>query len=426
MDHEHKSHVDFSSSGVTNPFTQPLFLDLADIPRSGAGPVDFTVSSSNLTSDVYRSLGGGTSSYTEQSQPLSFMPVSHFPSKDLDIPFQPKSQYHWEDFQSTAAGYDKSKFMEDIKPRTETFSASSSTFSTPAVPPDLPDWIDPNYNFSSSMSPSELFAAMQTTLQSQSVDVESKPARYRLKCTAYPSECVLLFVVRIYRGKDKDCIVECQRRKGDILPFARIFRTLKGLVDPKIRDSTALPAAFADDQRVDADHAKETTQCLLLMAKSQFVDVQSKAVEALASLSSQDRSVQELLIKQGSVDMLLDGCVAKPEGVHRPALTALANLADGRADVCRAIAGDKALRSLSEQLTSSKDNCPQVVRECARVFTAVGQSFKNLKTSSASSSLDIDCTFVSMAVQNFSCSKDPLTLKRAREIEECFDLESVC
>jgi len=287
---------------------------------------------------------------------------------------------------------------------------------------------------------------MQNTLKAQSIDVDARPAKYRLKCTAYPENCLLSFVVRIYRGdSDKKCVVECQRRKGDVIPFARIFRSLKSQADPKTRDSASISSIPREEERMNEDHAQETTQCLLLMAKSQFVDVQSKAVEALASLSCQDRSVQELLIKQGSVSLLLDGCVAKTEDVHRPALTALANLADGRAEVCRAIASDKALRSLSEQFSSPKDNCPQVVRECARVLSTIGQSFKRLKTTTvtttstststmsasapsttSSATLDIDCTFVSTAVQNLSCSKDPVTLQRAREIEECFDLEGVC
>jgi len=323
-------------------------------------------------------------------------------------------------------------------------ATSSSVASIPAVPPPLPDYVDPNYNFSSNVLPADLFQSMQTLLKAQSVDVEAKPAKFRLKCTAYPNNCVLSFVVRVYRGEsDKTCVVECQRRKGNVIPFARLFRSLKSQADPKTRDSASVSSISREDERMNEEHAQETTQCLLLMAKSQFVDVQSKAVEALASLSSQDKSVQELLIKQGSVSLLLDGCVAKTEDVHRPALTALANLADGRADVCRAIASDKALRSLSEQFSSPKDNCPQVVRECARVLSAVGQSVKRLKTTTitttsstsvpASASapadpaaLDIDYTFVSTAVQNLSCSKDPLTLLRAREIEECFDLEGMC
>jgi len=442
QENKEAAHVDYSSfSGVSNPYAgqQPLFRDISDIPRSTPG--DFSVSSSG-SPDVYRSLQGGTLS---EPQPLSFMSSSAFPAKDLDLqpPRFGSDSFHWEEIQSHTATFEKSKAMtmEDVRgPLIQSFPAtSSSVASLPAVPPPLPDYVDPNYNFSSNVLPADLFQSMQTLLKAESVDVEAKPAKFRLKCTAYPNNCVLSFVVRVYRGEsDKTCVVECQRRKGDVIPFARLFRSLKSQADPNIRDSASVSVSSIsrEDEWMNEEHAQETTQCLLLMAKSQFVDVQSKAVEALASLSSQDKSVQELLIKQGSVSLLLDGCVAKTEDVHRPALTALANLADGRAEVCRIIASDKALRSLSEQFSSPKDNCPQVVRECARVLSAVGQSVKRLKTTTStpvpassaadSAALDIDYTFVSTAVQNLSCSKDPLTLLRAREIEECFDLEGMC
>jgi len=98
----------------------------------------------------------------------------------------------------------------------------------------------------------------------------------------------------------------------------------------------------------------------------------------------------------------------KVEDVHRPSLTALANLSDGRADVCRTIA-EKSLRCLSEKYTSPTENCPQVVRECARVLTNIGLNLKD--------TMRDEC--VNIAVKNLSRSNDPLALQRAQELEDC-------
>jgi len=169
------------------------------------------------------------------------------------------------------------------------------------------------------------------------------------------------------------------------------------------------------DEEMNCEQAQETTQCLLLMASSHFVDVKTKAVEALAHLSCQDRNVQDILIKQGSVNLFLDGCekFEKSEDVHRPSLTALANLSEGRAEVCRTIA-DKSLRCLSEKYTCPKENCPQVVRECARVLSNIGYNVKEF---------NVDC--LSTAVQNLSRSQDPVTLQHTQRLESCFELEGL-
>jgi len=246
------------------------------------------------------------------------------------------------------------------------------------------------------------------------VDVESRPEKFLLKCTTYPNGAVLQFVVRVYLASTQESVVECQRRRGDIIPFAALYQVLKRQADPKTRDSSVVSRPL--EEELSGEHSQDTTQCLLLMAKSQFVDVKSKAVEALAQLSSQGRGVQDILIKQGSVSLLLDGCssFSMSEDVHRPSLTALGNLSEGRADVCQAIA-DKSLQCLSENYTSPKDNCPQVVRECARVLSNIGQNLRHV------SNMDL----VTNAVHNFLCSSDPLTLQRAQEIEDSFALEGV-
>jgi len=246
-------------------------------------------------------------------------------------------------------------------------------------------------------------------MKRNAVDVEPKPEKFRMKCKSYSGGSLLCFVIRIYRDvKKSESVVECQRRTGCVLRFSDLYKTLKKQVDPTSRDTA--PVTTRKDAEMNYEHAQETTQCLLLMASSHFVDVKSKAVEALASLSSQDRKVQDLLIKNGSINLLLDGCSKfdKVEDVHRPSLTALANLSDGRAEVCRAIA-DGGLQYLSSTYTAS--SCTQVVRETSRLLT-------NLVT--CDTMRDVEC--VSTAVHNLSHSSDPLAVQCVRKLEDCMSM----
>jgi len=378
------------------------------------------VSSSSLTSspDVYRSIGqtaaGGGSYVSTPSWNVSssFIPSTHgYGHKELDITrsFPSSSDYGWSDQYPAVQHFDKTKSIEDLhSPLIQSFPASNSSVAAAFVAPSLPEYIDPCYHFACKTQATDLFQSVLSCMKRGGVDVEPKPEKFRIRCRSYPSGSLLCFVIRIYRDiKKSESVVECQRRSGCVLRFSDLYKSLKKQVDPNSRDMSV--TSVRRETEINSEHSQETTQCLLLMASSHFVDVKSKAVEALASLS-QDRSVQDMLIKNGSINLLLDGCAKfeKVEDVHRPSLTALANLSDGRADVCRTIA-EKSLRCLSEKYTSPTENCPQVVRECARVLTNIGLNLKD--------TMRDEC--VNIAVKNLSRSNDPLALQRAQELEDC-------
>jgi len=398
----------------------PLFRDLSDLPRSAAP--DFVSSSSLTTSpDVYRSIEQASTGGTHVSEPTWTVSTS-FPSygrKELGMTqsFAPSPDaYGWTDPYPSVQHFDKTKSIEDLRsPLIQSFPASSAA-SVPISVPPVPEYMDPYYHFACKTQAVDLFQSVLSSMKRSGVDVEPKPEKFRMRCKSYPNGALLSFVIRIYRDvKKSESVVECQRRTGCVLRFSDLYKSLKRQVDPNSRDTTSA-AAPRRETEVNPEYAQETTQCLLLMASSHFVDVKSKAVEALASLSSQDRSVQDLLIKNGSINLLLDGCAKfeKVEDVHRPSLTALANLSDGRADVCRAIA-EKSLRCLSEKYTSPQDNCPQVVRECARVLTNIGVNLKDTMR-------DVEC--VNTAVKNLSRSNDPTALQCARELEDCLGMST--
>jgi len=69
------------------------------------------------------------------------------------------------------------------------------------------------------------------------------------------------------------------------------------------------------------------------------------------------------------LDILLESLHTKFEDVHRCALTALANLAEKRVDVCRKIMSGHHVRQVYE-LTNSETL--QVVRESARILSNIG------------------------------------------------------
>jgi len=420
----------FSITSSSFGSQMPLFRDISELPRSVAP--DF-MSSSSLTSgpevfrsatltsnpDVYRSIeqpsAGGLfaeSSWTAVSNTgtSSYLPPHGYGLKGLEMPqsFPTSESYGWSDPYSVQQ-YEKTKSIEDLRsPLIQSFPASNAS-TVNAVPPPLPDYVDPSYNFRSKSQATDLFQSVISTMKRVNVDVEARAEKFRIKCKSYPSGALLCFVVRIYRDvKKSESVVECQRRTGCVLRFAELYRTLKKQMDPSTRDNS-LTVPTRKEFEMNQENAQETTQCLLLMAHSHFVDVKSKAVEALANLSGQDRTMQDILIKNGSVNLLLDCAkLEKVEDVHRPSLTALANLSDGRADVCRTIA-EKSLQCLSDY-TSTKN--PQVVRECARVLTNIGHNLKDTMR-------DVEC--VSTAVKNLSRSSDPLALQCARELEDCFE-----
>jgi len=324
------------------------------------------------------------------------------------------NSYGWSD---PYQHFDKTKSIEDLRsPLIQSFPASTAS-ATVLVPPSLPEYIDPCYHFACKTQATDLFQSVLSCVKRTGVDVEPKPEKFRMRCKSYSGGSLLCFVIRIYRDvKKSESVVECQRRTGCVLRFSDLYKSLKKQVDPNSRDASAATPTVRRETEINIENARETTQCLLLMASSHFVDVKSKAVEALASLSSQDRNMQDMLIKNGSVNLLLDGCAKfdKVEDVHRPSLTALANLSDGRADVCRIIA-DKSLRCLSEKYTCPTENCPQVVRECARVLTNIGLNLKDTMR---------DVEYVNTAVKNLSRSNDPMALQRARELEDCIGMSN--
>lgn len=384
--HQETKH---SSSVEQYPFSfgssHPIFRGISDLPRAAAP--DFVSSSSLTTSpDVYRSIDQAPTGGSFVSEPTWNVSNSYASTHDFGLGSRKElnltqavhstAAYGWSDPYPSVQHFDKTKSIEDLRsPLIQSFPASSAPAPTFA-PPSLPEYIDPFYHFACATQAADLFQSVFSTMKRGGVDVEPKPEKFRMRCKSYPNGSLLCFVIRIYRDSQKSqSVVECQRRSGCVLRFSDLYKSLKKQVDPNSRDLSAA-APTRQEFEINTEHAQETTKCLLLMASSHFVDVKSKAVEALASLSGQDRNVQDMLINNGSVNLLLDGCANKVEDVYRPSLTALANLSDGRADVCRTIA-DSSLHYLAEKYTSPQENSPQVVRECTRVLANIGLNLKD-------------------------------------------------
>jgi len=198
-----------------------------------------------------------------------------------------------------------------------------------------------------------------------------------------------------------------------VIHFNELFRTAKRALYAKNliekTKSSVIPAEPAGLPPLDAvitpENAKETMKSLVHMAQSQFIDVKSQAVLALADLSNAGGVVQQSMIKDGALDCLIDELSCKFEDVHRGALTAVANLSQNDQQVCTRIRDAGAVKTL---FTLSNSHTMHVVREAARTIHNVGNTL-------GKGVIDED---FKRALHVLGCSRDPDARKYAVELTE--------
>jgi hypothetical protein len=209
----HQDSYDEFSLSPPIPSPHPIFREIPELPRAS----DFVSSSLSgiSSSDVFRSLEtpSGVASFSPDAPwgglgpgPRGFVE----PPKTLDDVSTHYRADDWSESFSSVQQFDKAKSIEDLQsPWIESFPATSGGQPSP---PAVPDYVDPCYHFSSQMQPNGLFQKILAILKVNSVDVQPKPEKFRMKCSQYSSGSELLFVIRIYTGV-KDYVVECQRRR---------------------------------------------------------------------------------------------------------------------------------------------------------------------------------------------------------------------
>lgn len=301
------------------------------------------------------------------------------------------------------------------KPATEPIGLSSAFVEeTIFEPPPAPGgYLEPQSHVLSNTPPADLFPVLKKVLQSLQVDLQRiRDSKFKLLCLCYRGSCRLSFVARVFTVvPSEQYAVEFQRREGNVIHFAQVFDNCRrelaeaGVLCPTTEtkytsgESPKMPPPppFIDPD-VTATEAKEAMRCLGQMANSPCADVKAQAMQALAQLSFQNKTIQAAMIEEGAFDILLR-CVDCPvEDVHRCALTAVANLSKDNECVCESVLTEERVQKL---ISLANSQTTQVVRECARVLANVAETLGTEKLTARHPSL-VD------TIDRLSCSTDTI------------------
>jgi hypothetical protein len=244
----------------------------------------------------------------------------------------------------------------------------------------------------------------------------SSNSPYTLHCLCYREGSRIPFVVNIFRLDESGSklVVELQKRMGCSMQFSSIVHTVrkelgeKGFVETDSEMSLSslsssslmaplpLPSESLDQQIDEQQAAESSVKSLMQMVESDFVDLQSKALDVLSHIST-ERKIQGSLSGSSDVIGKLVDCVkAKSEQLHRPALSTLANLVTKQRGSVAKLVYEKGI--CDSLLSSLSSPIPQVVRESARLLT-------NLSVALGS---DMDGEIVKTAVGKLASVSDPL------------------
>jgi len=353
-----------------------------------------------LSDPVYRSL-------SDLDRPTS-LSRSVFPESDLSRPLNRSIVDSDLSRPTFRALIDSAPSSSQIFPSSEHSSKKSSSFvprvpydiqlqssafsskDVPVEPPPVPGgYLEPFCHLFSHSKPTALFDLIPQafhTLRKQKVigygiDMDVIARKFKVKCVAYPpGELKLQFVCRVFRmdsdEQGKRYALEFQRRSGCALQFSDMWTKCKqffqesGLVvvEKSVPASKSLPSPLV--KASDAE-VRQTLRCLLQMATSKCCDVKSQAIAALCKMSSEEQQKSLMIEEEGCVEAFIAAVGCPDEDVHRCAVSALANLAHKRADVCKKFAEKNGVERLC---TLSNSHTTEIVRESLRALTLLTES----------------------------------------------------
>jgi hypothetical protein len=259
----------------------------------------------------------------------------------------------------------------------------SSPESEQDEPPRVPSYIEPNYHFESTSNPTKLFSVIGEALQAADVHFTVKVFKYKYKCVCYRDGGSIPFDVRIFSvasTSEKKYAVEFQRRKGDVIQFAAVYRELKDVLAvkghvaefprPLSRSTFDLDLSDFPEEEPTPEEYEETVSCLVAMFKSHCVDIQSQAIQALAQLTKGIEVAKRAVFKCGW-SVLVSGLASSVDDIHRCAVSGIANLLQDNRDVGECIEKTQGLVAAIVALVSSE--VLQVARESARALANLGK-----------------------------------------------------
>jgi len=250
-------------------------------------------------------------------------------------------------------------------------------------PPRAPSHIEPNYHFESTSNPMNLFYVIGEVLKAADVHYKEKVFQFKYKCVCYRDCGSIPFDVRMFSiasTSDKKYAVEFQRRKGDVIQFASMYRELKDVLAanghvaelprPSSRPAFDLDLPDFPEEEPTSEEYEETVSCLVAMFDSQCVNIQSQAIQALAQLSRGTEAAQRAVFQCGW-SVFVSGLSSSVEDIHRCAVSGIANLLQDNREVGEYIEKTHGLVATIVALVSSE--VLQVARECARALANLGK-----------------------------------------------------
>jgi len=384
---------DFQDSSLQFPSSSQSsgYLGLSDVDDGYRA-----ISSGSLGSaDVYRGLTVGT--------------------ETADVPRSLTSGWQG----SSTSTYSDSGFgnVSALNPKQIESATASKAKSIPEkvmIEPSLvPVWIEPYTTVYCVAPAAVVLSTLHSILLQQNVDCQVKHSKYKIKCTTYRNGVSCLkFTARVFSTEEnrKRYALEFQRRSGDVIHFNEVFRHTKkqmvahNMIEKAKSTSSSEGSSSAPlECQVSLDDTKQTIGCLLNMMSSKYVDVKSQAVLAISELTLNDSKIQQMMVKEGVVEQLVEELSCQLEDVHRCAITALANLARDREEVCQKIADNGGIKQL---LLLSKSQTLQVIRESARVLVQIATTLGGKV---------LDDAFLT-CLKDFRCSRDDRARQYVQEV----------
>jgi len=344
-------------------FSDPVYRSLSDLDRPKSDlsrPLNRSIVESDLSRPTYR----GIIDSVPSSSP-TILPSSEHSSKKSS--FAPRVPF-------------------DIQIQSSAFSSKDLQVEPPPVPGG---YLEPFCHLISRSKPTALFDLIPQALNSlrkqkiisYAIDMEVIDRKFKVKCVAYPlGELKLQFVCRVFRmdpdEQGKRYALEFQRRSGCALQFSDMWTKCKRFFqesDLVVTEKTVPPTKSLPNPNVKATDAevRQTLRCLLQMATSKCCDVKSQAIAALCKMSAEEQQKSLMIEEEGCVEAFIAAVGCPDEDVHRCAVSALANLAHKRADVCKKFAEKNGVERLC---TLSNSHTTEIVRESLRALTLLTES----------------------------------------------------
>lgn len=337
----------------------------------------------------------------------------------------------------TYSGKQQSVKAEPVSLVTQITESSDIIFSDEEPPVPKFGYIEMHNHVRSDQKPSFILDHAYAGLKKLGVDCTVQPLKFKISADAYHAGAKLSFVVRLYTHDDS-CpnprkakgryILEMQRRSGDSVRFAELYRSLVVYLEENhvlsetvfTKQSSPVHPVHAAPFDIDVEQAGETIKCLKQMASSTYLDVKIEAYCCLAHFS-QEPTLHDVLIDEGVIELFCTVLTEHNENLRRCGVTGLANLTNSRELNCRELVSKGIVQQLIESLAASlreSRSTPQITRQGTRlllnVASCVGHDMIPQNSSTASELLNLlTCSSDEYVRQDVNRLRDALQLQDA-------------